>query len=222
MAHGAPVAQLDRAPDFESVGRRFDSYRACQLTSCWGASGSSSAAPGSIARATNAYFRTKRFDEAIPMVQAICSDSPWQVKAISILGGCFYEQKKYDPTIEAWKNAPLQKRSAKSETRKRAERHLERIFAHDTHVQRRPKQVRGVGSVGISVSVRPRELRDTRRWGSPGSFLSVCAFGLSGASRRQNAVDGRATSGKASVSFCRRARQTGPVVDVSGTPFYGF
>ena len=44
------------------------------------------------------------------MVQAICSDSPWQVKAISILGGCFYEQKKYDPTIEAWKNAPLQKR----------------------------------------------------------------------------------------------------------------
>ncbi len=24
----APVAQLDRAPDFESVGRRFESYRA--------------------------------------------------------------------------------------------------------------------------------------------------------------------------------------------------
>ncbi len=27
----APVAQLDRAPDFESVGRRFDSCRARQL-----------------------------------------------------------------------------------------------------------------------------------------------------------------------------------------------
>ena len=27
----APVAQLDRAPDFESVGRRFESCRACQL-----------------------------------------------------------------------------------------------------------------------------------------------------------------------------------------------
>ena len=25
----APVAQLDRAPDFESVGRRFESCRAC-------------------------------------------------------------------------------------------------------------------------------------------------------------------------------------------------
>ncbi len=26
--HNAPVAQLDRAPDFESVGRRFESFRA--------------------------------------------------------------------------------------------------------------------------------------------------------------------------------------------------
>ncbi len=26
----APVAQLDRAPDFESVGRPFESGRACQ------------------------------------------------------------------------------------------------------------------------------------------------------------------------------------------------
>ena len=26
----APVAQLDRVADFESVGRRFESYRACQ------------------------------------------------------------------------------------------------------------------------------------------------------------------------------------------------
>ena len=25
----APVAQLDRVPDFESVGRRFESCRAC-------------------------------------------------------------------------------------------------------------------------------------------------------------------------------------------------
>ena len=31
MMHGrAPVAQLDRAPDFESVGRRFESCRARQ------------------------------------------------------------------------------------------------------------------------------------------------------------------------------------------------
>ena len=28
----APVAQLDRAPDFESVGCRFESYRAHQLS----------------------------------------------------------------------------------------------------------------------------------------------------------------------------------------------
>ena len=27
----APVAQLDRAPDFESVGRRFESCRAYQI-----------------------------------------------------------------------------------------------------------------------------------------------------------------------------------------------
>ena len=27
----APVAQMDRAPDYESVGRRFESCRACQL-----------------------------------------------------------------------------------------------------------------------------------------------------------------------------------------------
>jgi hypothetical protein len=27
----APVAQLDRAPDFESVGRPFESGRACQI-----------------------------------------------------------------------------------------------------------------------------------------------------------------------------------------------
>jgi hypothetical protein len=27
----APVAQLDRAPDFESVGRRFEPCRACQI-----------------------------------------------------------------------------------------------------------------------------------------------------------------------------------------------
>ena len=27
----APVAQLDRVADFESVGRRFESYRACQI-----------------------------------------------------------------------------------------------------------------------------------------------------------------------------------------------
>ena len=27
----APVAQLDRAPDFESVGRGFESLRACQV-----------------------------------------------------------------------------------------------------------------------------------------------------------------------------------------------
>ena len=33
VAHpiGAPVAQLDRAPDFESVGRRFESCRACHI-----------------------------------------------------------------------------------------------------------------------------------------------------------------------------------------------
>ena len=30
----APVAQLDRAPDFESVGRRFESFRVCH-TSAW-------------------------------------------------------------------------------------------------------------------------------------------------------------------------------------------
>jgi hypothetical protein len=29
----APVAQLDRAPDFESVGRPFESGRACQIIS---------------------------------------------------------------------------------------------------------------------------------------------------------------------------------------------
>jgi hypothetical protein len=34
MMHGrAPVAQLDRAPDFESVGRRFESCRARQINS---------------------------------------------------------------------------------------------------------------------------------------------------------------------------------------------
>ena len=31
MTHKAPVAQLDRVADFESVGRRFESYRAYQI-----------------------------------------------------------------------------------------------------------------------------------------------------------------------------------------------
>ena len=31
----APVAQLDRASDFESAGRRFDSCRAHQLITCF-------------------------------------------------------------------------------------------------------------------------------------------------------------------------------------------
>ena len=31
LPKNAPVAQLDRAPDFESVGRRFESCRAYQL-----------------------------------------------------------------------------------------------------------------------------------------------------------------------------------------------
>ena len=30
-SNNAPVAQLDRAPDFESVGRGFESLRACFL-----------------------------------------------------------------------------------------------------------------------------------------------------------------------------------------------
>ena len=33
MHDRAPVAQLDRAPDFESVGRRFESCRARQINS---------------------------------------------------------------------------------------------------------------------------------------------------------------------------------------------
>ena len=34
-AQQAPVAQLDRAPDYESGGRRFESFRARQLAHCW-------------------------------------------------------------------------------------------------------------------------------------------------------------------------------------------
>ena len=95
----------------------------------------------------NGYFRTQRFDDAIPIVQKIPPDSPWHVKAVSILGGCFCEQKKYDLAIEAWKNAPLHKRKFDEDlkeihynlaeaynelgNKKKAKRHLERIAAQD-------------------------------------------------------------------------------------------
>lgn len=95
----------------------------------------------------NAYYRTGKFDEAVQLAQSIPDSSSWYVKAVSMVGCCFAEQKKYDLAIEALKNAPLQKRKLDDDlkeihynlaeayletgNKKKAEQHFKRVFTQD-------------------------------------------------------------------------------------------
>lgn len=95
----------------------------------------------------NAYHKIGQYEKALAIAQNIPEEFEQYIKAIQLIGACFFSQKQYDLAIEAFKRAPLGKRNLDDDLKevhynlatiyeaigntKSALKHLQKIYSQD-------------------------------------------------------------------------------------------
>jgi len=95
----------------------------------------------------NAYHKTGQHEKSLAIAQSIPEEYEQYIKAIQLIGDCFFSQKQYDLAIEAFKRAPLGNRNLDDDLKevhynlatiyeaagntKSALKHLKKIYSQD-------------------------------------------------------------------------------------------